>query len=682
MAIPFLKKVFLPVHKAYFATMNYFFNASGKEDNAFDFSQLKTEDFIPALDYALGESRKNLDQITSNEAQASVENTLIALEQATEKLDIVTTIYFNLFSAEADDNLQSLAKEISPKLAAFNSDFYLNPRIYERLMSLSKLNLPSLEQRLLDLYLKRFKRNGANLNAEDKEKLRSIDNKLSTLGPQFSENVLKATNDFTLFVETDTDLKRLPTNTMDNAAKLAEEKGKKGYLFTLQAPSMIPFLDYCDNQELRKEMFLAYSNRCNGGDHDNTSTILKMVELRGERSQLLGYKTHAEYVLEDRMAKSPENVVKFLNELKSHSKKAATNELDEIKETFSLEQIAPWDIRYYIEKLRERKLNYNSDELMPYFSTDNVIHGLFHLAEKLFKLRFEKINDVPVYHEEVHVYKSYIDDQYQGLLYLDLYPRETKKPGAWMTCYREQQDQQRPHVSLCCNFSRPDSSGNSLLTLDEVQTLYHEFGHGLHALLSDVAYKSLSGTNVLWDFVELPSQLMENWTLEQGSLELFAKHFKTKETIPDSLIEKIKESRKFMAGYATMRQLKFATLDMAWHTAEKLPSKITSWEREIFADLELLPSSEDITVSTAFSHIFAGGYSAGYYSYKWAEVLEADAYSLFQEEGVFSQKVASSLVKNILSAGNSEDPETLFKNFRGRDPSPEALLRRDGLLAS
>lgn len=662
--------------------MNYFFNVSGKEDNAFDFSQLKTDDFTPALDYALDESRKNLKRIISNETEASVENTLVALEQATQTLDIVTTIYFNLFSAEANDELQALAKEISPKLATFNSDFYLNPKIYERLLFLAKLNLSSLDQRLLELYLKRFKRNGANLNAEDKEKLRSIDNELSTLGPQFSENVLKATNGFTLFVETKEDLTRLPANTLDNAANLAAEKGKKGYLFTLQAPSMIPFLDYCDNQELRREMFLAYSNRCNGGDNDNTDTILKMVDLRSKRSQLLGYKNHADYVLEDRMAKSTENVDKFLNELKSHSKKTAINELEEIKKTFSLEQIAPWDIRYYIEKLRERKLNYNSDELMPYFSTNNVLLGLFHLAEKLFKLRFEKISNVPVYHEEVHVYKSYIDNKYQGLLYLDLYPRQTKKPGAWMTCYREQQDEQRPHVSLCCNFSRPDSNGDSLLTLDEVQTLYHEFGHGLHALLSDVAYKSLSGTNVLWDFVELPSQLMENWTLEQDSLELFAKHFKTQETIPNSLIEKIKESRKFMAGYATLRQLKFATLDMAWHTAEKLPSEITAWEREIFEDIELLPSSEDITISTAFSHIFAGGYSAGYYSYKWAEVLEADAYSLFQEEGVFSQKIASSLVKNILSAGNSQDPEILFKNFRGRDPSPEALLRRDGLLAS
>lgn len=659
--------------KPYFLESNHF-------DQAFPFDQLQTEDFLPALDESIKNTLDKIQGICVNKESPDFRNTVLELESSMSVLDQLASLYFNLFSAEADPQWQALAAEVSPKLAAFNSDLYLNQDLYQRLLAVSKDTLDDASKRLLDVFLTRFERNGAKLSVSKQRELREIDKELSSLGPKFSENVLNATNAYTLHVRDKESLSNIPGPCLAQAAELAQEKGLEGYVFTLEAPSMIPFLDYCDNQDLRKEMYTAYASRCLTGEHDNSSIVTKLNKLRHKRSMLLGFNNHADYTLRERMAKSPEQVFEFIDMLKAPAEFYTKKELAEMKETFQLKAIEPWDIRYYIEKLRAVKLDYRAEEVMNYLDVEQVFSGLFTVAKRLFNLTFLQDKNIPTYHDDVIVYQAFLGDTYQGLLYIDLYPRKTKKPGAWMTCYREQNGSQRPHVSLCCNFTKPDANGLSLLTIDEVQTLYHEFGHGLHALLSNSPFKTLSGTNVFWDFVELPSQLMENWVTEKEVLDLFAFHHETKAKIPDELVKKLRDGRKFMAGYYTLRQLRFAYLDMLWHSAEVQPDDISSWERKSLTDYDLIPAYPGTATSTAFSHIFAGGYSAGYYSYKWAEVLEADAFSLFKEKGLFDKETAESLVENILSKGNSDDPEVLFERFRGRSFSPEALLERDGLL--
>lgn len=670
-------------------------------DESIPFDQIKTEHFLPALTYGIELARKNIEAIKTQTAEPNFTNTILALECASEAVEIVQTVYFNLFSAEASEELQALAKDISPLAAAFVSEITLDPILFQKIKSIydrrNELNLNSEQLRLVDKIYKDFGRNGALLSASEKEMVREIDQQIAVLGPQFSENVLKATNAFELWIDNREDLAGLPEGTIEAAAMAAKEKKQEGkWLFNLHAPSLIPFLQYSEKRELRQKLWTAYNSRSFGDAFDNQNVILKLVELRHRRAQTLGYASHAAFVLEERMAQSPTQVTHFLEKLLTPSKKAAEKEIAELvafqKQTekgTSLEniQMMPWDFSYYSEKLKESKYNFNDEELRPYFQLEKVVDGVFEHARKLYDLEFHEIHDIAKYHPDVRTFE--VRDQntkeYVGLFYTDFFPRETKKGGAWMTVYRDQgyfRDQvRRPHISIVCNFTKPTPSKPSLLTYDEVQTLFHEFGHALHGLLSNVTYRSLSGTSVYWDFVELPSQIMENWVKEKESLDLFARHYQTKELIPLELVQKIKNSSKFLAGYHSLRQIQFGLLDMGWHQTDPAQIKdVESFENKLTEKTRLLPKPEGTNTSCAFSHIFPGGYSAGYYSYKWAEVLDADAFEYFKEKGLFDKTVSTLFKKHILSRGGTEHPMELYKKFRGREPDPNALLRREGLL--
>jgi peptidyl-dipeptidase Dcp len=516
--------------------------------------------------------------------------------------------------------------------------------------------------------------------------------KLSTLGPKFGENVLKATNAFELELTTEDDLVGLPESAKEACAAAAEAKGKQGtWLVTLQAPSMIPFLQYSEKRELREKIWKAYSSRAFKDEFSNENTIKEIVSLKYERANLLGFPTHAHYVLDKRMAGNPEKVNAFLQKLLKASKPAAERDLAEVQEFAKSiggpDTLLPWDFAFYSEKIKEKKFEFSEEDLRPYFKLENVIAGVFEHASKLYGLKFTASTDYPVYHDDVMTYEVYDEssNDFIGLFYADFFPRDSKRGGAWMTTFYEQGlfqgEVMRPHVSIVCNFTKPTKDKPSLLTFMEVQTLFHEFGHSLHGLLSQCKYRSLAGTNVLWDFVELPSQILENWTLEKESLDLFAKHYETGELMPKELAQKIKDSSKFLAGYSSLRQLNFATVDMRWHTT--VPDKITSvdeFEAEATKETTLFDKVPGTNFSCAFSHIFAGGYSSGYYSYKWAEVLDADAFEMFKEKGLFDASVAKSFKENILMKGGTEHPMKLYKKFRGREPDPDALLRRDGLI--
>ncbi|VAW10065.1 Dipeptidyl carboxypeptidase Dcp [hydrothermal vent metagenome] len=659
------------------------------------FSKIKNEHFKPAFLQAMNDVRAEIDAITGNSKTANFENTIETLEFSGQQLDRVSSVFFNLNSAETNEEIQKIAQEISPLLSELSNDITLNADLFARVKSVYQqkeaLNLSIEQETLLDKKYKGFSRNGANLPEDKKKRLREIDTESSKLKLQFGENILAETNKYQKHLTNENDLDGLPEGEKEAAAQLAKSKDKEGWLVTLDYPSYIPFMKYAKNRVLRKELSMAFGSRgFHGDDLDNQENVLKITKLRYERANLLGYKTHAHFVLEERMAETPEKVHEFLNELLEKAKPAAEREFTQLedfaKELDSIGQLQKWDSSYYSEKLKQKLFSLDDEQLKPYFKLENVIAGVFKVAERLFDLRFEEVYDIDKYHEDVKTYRVYDGkDEFVSLFYADFHPRAGKRGGAWMTSYKSQYvkdgENVRPHISNVCNFTKPTENKPSLLTFNEVTTLFHEFGHGLHGMLANTVYPSLSGTSVYWDFVELPSQVMENWCYEKEALQLFAVHYKTGEPIPMHLIKKIKESATFQEGMATLRQLSFGLLDMSWHGAD--PSNINDvkeHETKAFEGTSLYPKTAKTCMSTAFSHIFQGGYSSGYYSYKWAEVLDADAFAYFKEKGIFDKKVATAFKDNILSKGGTENPMILYKRFRGAEPKVEALLERAGLL--
>ncbi len=671
-------------------------NGFNTPHNTAPFSKIKDEDYLPSFKKAIADAKTEIDNIVENSKAPTFENTIEALDFSGEKLDRISSIFFNLNSAETNETIQKIAQEVSPLLSEFSNDITLNEDLFKRVKAIydskDSLKLTTEEQTLLDKKYKGFSRNGANLPEDKKEQLREIDKKLSQLKLKFGENVLAETNKFEMLLTDEADLSGLPEGAKEAAKQLAESKDKEGWLFTLDYPSYIPFVTYADNRELRKKLSLAAGSKgFKNDDLDNQAIVLDIVKLRHERANLLGYKTHAHFVLEERMAETPENVQKFLNEILEKAKPAAGREFTALenfaKDLDNIDQLQKWDGAYYSEKLKQKLFSLDDEKLKPYFKLENVIDGSFKIAEKLFDLHFEEIDIIDKYHEDVLTYKvTDSKGNFVSILYADYFPRPGKRNGAWMTVYKPQYvkdgENSRPHISVVCNFTKPTKTKPSLLTFNEVTTLFHEFGHALHGMLANTTYPSLSGTSVYWDFVELPSQVMENWCYEKEALELFATHYETGEVIPMDLVEKIKESSTFHEGMQTLRQLSFGLLDMSWHASEA-PETITSvksHEANAFENTKLYPDVAENCMSTAFAHIFQGGYSSGYYSYKWAEVLDADAFEYFKEEGVFNKTVADKFKNNVLSQGGTENPMTLYKRFRGAEPKPEALLKRAGLL--
>ncbi|MBU2922296.1 M3 family metallopeptidase [Winogradskyella psychrotolerans] len=659
------------------------------------FSKIKTEDYLSAFNIAIEKAKAEIDTITANTEAPTFKNTIEALDYSGEELDRLSSIFFNLNSAETNDEIQKIAQEVSPLLSDFSNDITLNEALFKRVKAVydakSSLNLTTEQDTLLDKKYKGFSRNGANLPEDKKEKLRAIDKELSQLKLKFGEHILAETNKFEMHLMDESDLSGLPEGAKEAAKQLAESKDKDGWLITLDYPSYIPFMTYADNRAFREKLSKAFGRKgFQNNELDNQNIVLKIAQLRFERAQLLGYKTHAHFVLEERMAETPEKVTSFLNELLEKAKPAANAEFEELeafaKELDSIDQLQKWDSGYYAEKLKQKLFDLDDEQLKPYFKLENVINGAFTVANKLFGLQFEEINTIDKYHEDVLTYKvTDSEGELVSIFYADFFPRAGKRNGAWMTSFKPQMikdgKNERPHVSIVCNFTKPTKSKPSLLTFNEVTTLFHEFGHALHGMLANTTYPSISGTSVYWDFVELPSQVLENWCYEKEALELFATHYETGEVIPMELVEKIKASATFHEGMQTLRQLSFGLLDMSWHGID--PSNITnvkSHEVEAFGDTSLYPDVAENCMSTSFSHIFQGGYSSGYYSYKWAEVLDADAFEYFKEEGIFNKTVADKFKTFVLSQGGTDNPMTLYKKFRGQEPKPEALLRRAGLL--
>jgi Zn-dependent oligopeptidase len=663
--------------------------------NSAPFNSIKTKDYQPAILQLIEDARNEIDAITSNPETPTFENTIETLEFSGQQLDRVTSIFFNLNSAETNDDIQKIAQEVSPLLTEFGNDITLNEVLFKRVKTVYEnkehFNLNPEQSTLLEKKYKSFSRNGANLNEADKTKLRDIDKKLAAFKLKFGENILAETNKFQHIITNEADLKGLPDGAKEAAKQLAEAKDIDGWLFTLDYPSYIPVMTYAENRDLRKTLSLAFGSKGFHNDAlDNQQIVLDIANLRYQRANLLGYKTHANFVLEERMAKNPETVKTFLNELLDKAKPAALKEYENLKtfarETDGLEDFQKWDSGFYAEKLKQKLFDLDDEKLKPYFKLENVINGAFTVAEKLFNLEFHEIETVDKYHEDVLTYEvTNSNGDFVALFYADFFPRAGKRNGAWMTSYKpqfvSQDEEERPHVSIVCNFTKPTKTKPSLLTFNEVTTLFHEFGHALHGMLANTTYPSLSGTSVFWDFVELPSQVLENWCYEKEALELFATHYETDEVIPMELVEKIKESATFHEGMQTLRQISFGLLDMSWHAANPSSIKnVKTHENKAFADTSLHPDVESNCMSTAFAHIFQGGYSSGYYSYKWAEVLDADAFEFFKETGIFNPETGSKFQKNILSQGGTIDPMTLYKNFRGKEPNPEALLKRAGLI--
>ncbi len=669
-----------------------------KFDTKYDtapFSQIKNEDFLPAFQEGIAKAKAEIDAIVANTELPTFENTIEALAFSGNILDRISSIFFNLHSAETNDELQQIAQEVSPLLSEFSNDIRLNAALFARVKTVFEqketLKLTPEQNTLLEKKYKGFSRNGANLSEDKKLQLREIDKELSKLSLHFGENILAETHAFELHLTDEKDLSGLPEGAIEAARSLAKSHDKEGWIFTLDHPSYLPFVTYADNRDLRKKMAIAFGAK---GFHNNTldnqENVLKIAKLRFERANLLGYATHAHFVLEERMAQDPEKVKTFLNDLLAKAQPAAQREFKQLtqfaKELHGIEQLEKWDGAYYSEKLKQQLFKLDDEKLKPYFQLENVLQGAFTIAQKLYGLTFTEIFDIDKYHEEVTTYEVQDENgNLVALFYADFFPRKGKRNGAWMTSFKSQYIKngvnERPHISNVCNFTKPTETKPSLLTFNEVTTLFHEFGHGLHGMLANTTYPSLSGTSVYWDFVELPSQIMENWCYEAEALALFATHYQTGEVIPMALVQKIKESASFQEGMATMRQLSFGLLDMGWHGQD--PTGITNlkaFETEQFAATQLYPDVKENAMSTAFSHIFQGGYSSGYYSYKWAEVLDADAFEYFQEKGIFNTEVATKFKDNVLSKGGTEAPMVLYKRFRGQEPKPEALLRRAGLV--
>lgn len=659
------------------------------------FHLIKESHYLPALEKAIESAKREIQEIINDEELPSFANTIEALEYSGAEVGKVTEVFFNLNSAETNEEIQRIAQQFSPLLTAYRNDILLNKELFDRVKhvydNIEKENLTTEAQTLLENTFQSFKRNGALLEASQKEELRSIDAELAKLSLTFGEHVLAETNKYELSISDKNQLKGLPEFVVEAAAQLANEKDKIGnWIFTLDYPSYVPFMTYASNRELREEMFKAFGSKAYKKDElDNQDIVLQIASLRKRRASVLGYDSYADFVLEKRMAETPEKVLTFLSDLLEKALPAGISDVEEVCELAKedgIDQIERWDFSYYSEKLKKKKYELDDTLLKPYFKLENVVNGVFETAQKLYGLHFTQRTDIPVYHEEVLTYEVTDDNgNHVAVFYADFFPRKGKRGGAWMTSYRGQRIEEgkevRPHVSIVCNFTKPTPTKPSLLTFNEVTTLFHEFGHALHGILAKGTYPSLTGTNVFWDFVELPSQILENWCYEKECLDLFAKHYETGELIPTSLIEKIKASSTFNEGYQNVRQLSFGLLDMKWHSEfdEKVES-VADFEKKAMESTELFPNVEGTNMSVSFSHIFQGGYAAGYYSYKWAEVLDADAFAFFKEKGIFNTEVANLFKEYILSAGGTEHPMKLYKKFRGKEPDHTALLKRAGLI--
>jgi len=659
------------------------------------FNEIKHEHYVPAIDQLLKDAKAEVDAVINNPDAPTFSNTIRTMEISGKKLSRATTILFNLNSAETDDTIQTIAREISPKLSDFHNYVSLNERLFQKVKAIyiqkEQLNLNAEDLKLLDDSYKGFVRSGANLEGADKERFAQINTALSKLTLQFGENVLAETNAYQLLVTDKKDLAGLPESEDEAAAQLAKSKKKEGWMFNLQGPGYIAFMKFADNRKLREELYKAYNSRAfHPNSNNNEGPIRQIVNLRLERAKLLGYPNHAAYVLEERMAESPAKVNAFLGQLHEASRPSALKDLADVTEYARShgfkDQLERWDWAYWSEKLKNERYGFDEQAVKPYFKLENVIGGVFELAYRLYGLTFKENKKIQVYHPDVKAYEVFDKDgSFLSILYLDFFPREGKRGGAWMTEYRSQSNLDgkniRPVVSIVTNFTKPTDSKPSLLTFYELSTFLHEFGHGLHGMLANTVYEAMSGTSVYRDFVELPSQIMENWAIEKEFLDIFAVDYQTGEKIPAELVRKLIKSKNFQAGYLSERQLSFGMNDMAWHSiTEPMNGSVVEFENKALASTDLFPPLDGLCLSTAFSHIFAGGYAAGYYGYKWAEVLDADAFSLFRKNGIFDRATAESFRKNILEKGGTAHPMELYKAFRGQEPSISPLLEREGLI--
>ena len=674
---------------------NPFLTESKAPFGAPEFDKIKNEHYLPAFEAGIAEAKAEIDAIVANQEEPTFENTIEAMEYAGETLNRVASVFYNLMEANTNDEMQQIAEQISPMLNEYSMYVSLNADLFAKVKSVyekkDELGLEKDQLKLLEDNYKSFVRGGANLSDEDKELYSKWSEELSLASLQFSKNVLAATNAYTLHITDSADLAGLPEFVKTMAAETASEKGLEGWAFTLDAPSYSPFLKYSEVRNLRKDMWTAFNTRAIGGEFDNTDVVKKIVDLRIRIANILGYETYADYALEERMAKDKATVNGFIKELLDPSMEFAKKDVADVyafakKNGFEDSQLMPWDFSYWSEKYQQAEYSLSAEELKPYFQLESCIDAVFGLATRLYGISFTELDNVPVYHEDVKVYEvKDADGSHLALFYADFFPRASKRGGAWMTDFRGQSIRDgveyRPFISTVMNFTKPTADAPALITHDELTTFLHEFGHALHGMFAEGRYPSLTGTSVSRDFVELPSQIMENWAFEPEYLNSFAKHYQTGEPIPAELIEKIVAAKNYLAGYAQVRQLHFGYLDMAWHSLTELPAEGTvEFEQKTLAPYAVMPSVEGSAFSCSFSHIFSGGYSAGYYSYKWAEVLEADAFSLFKEKGIFNTEVASSFRKNILEKGGAEDEAVIYRNFRGHDPEPQALMEKLGLV--
>ncbi len=658
------------------------------------FDKIRTEHYLPAFEAAIAEAKAEVDAIVANPDEPTFENTIEAMEYSGKTLNTVAGIFYNLMEAHTSDEMQAIAEQIAPMMTEYSMYVSLNEDLFKRVKAVydkkDELGLEADQMTLLDDNYKSFVRGGANLSAEDKALYSKWSEELSLASLAFGKNVLAATNAYTLHITDSTQLAGLPGYVKTMGAETAAEKGLEGWAFTLDYPSYGPFLKYSTVRDLRKDMWTAYNTRAAGGEFDNSEIVKNIVDLRIKIANILGYETYADYALEERMAKNKLTVNEFIKNLLEPSMAYAKKDVADVlayakKNGFEGNELMPWDFNFWSERYQEAEYSLNAEELKPYFQLESCIDAVFGLATRLYGITFKELDNVPVYHEEVKVYEVLdADGSHLALFYADFFPRASKRGGAWMTEFRGQRIENgveyRPFISIVCNFTKPTADAPSLITHDELTTFLHEFGHALHGILAQGRYPSLTGTGVSRDFVELPSQIMENWAFEPEYLNSFAKHYQTGEPIPAELIEKIVAAKNYLAGYGQVRQLHFGYLDMAWHSLTELPEQGTvDFEQSVLAPYAVMPSVEGAAFSTSFSHIFSGGYSAGYYSYKWAEVLEADAFSLFKEKGIFNKEVAESFRKNILEMGGAVDEAVIYRNFRGHDPQPEALMEKLGL---
>lgn len=673
---PFLSKISTPFHTA-------------------PFDKITISDYEPAFEEGMKIHNAEIEKIISNPQAPTFANTIEALERSGELLSHVSTVFFNLNSAESNDEMMNLSQKISPKLTEHANNINLNEKLFARVKSVyekrDKLNLTTEQKKLLENTFDGFEKNGANLSGKDKETFRKLSTELSQATLNFGQNVLKETNAYLLVLTDKNDLAGLPADVVDAAALKAKQKKKEGWAFDLSMPSYLGLMKYSTRRDLREKLFRAYNSKCmQGGDFDNREIIKKIATLRMQIAQLMGYTDYAAYALKNRMAKNSDNVYQLLNQLLAAYKPVAVKEYEAVQ-TYAREveksdfTLMPWDWAFYAEKLKDAKYSLNDEMMRPYFELEQVKKGVFGLATRLYGLTFKKNSQIPVYHPEVEAFEVYdAQNKFIAVLYTDFHPRPGKRNGAWMTEYKGQRKvngtDERPHVSIVMNFTRPTATKPALLSYDEVHTFLHEFGHSLHGMLTECTYESLSGTNVYRDFVELPSQVMENWLSEKEFLDQFAMHYQTHEKMPEELIKKIKASQNYNVAYGALRQLNFGFLDMAWHTL-KTPytGDVMEFETKACDKTRVMPVVDGVGISPAFNHIFAGGYAAGYYSYKWAEVLDADAFSVFKAKGIFNPEVAKSFRENVLKNGGTEDPMVLYKRFRGQEPTIDALLKRTGV---